>query len=98
MTDPETEDCDYYMVRAKDQTDEEFGFFFDNEIVAIGWSRVDVRELIRKRRWTRSWVSTTTFGTKPVPDCGGGERTESFGSGEGEIPARRWGHCRHPSR
>lgn len=48
MIDPDTEDPDYYMVRAKDQTDEEFEFFFDNEVVAIGWSRVDVRELDTK--------------------------------------------------
>jgi len=36
------------MVRAKDQTKEEFGFFFNNEVVALGWSRVDVRTLDSK--------------------------------------------------
>lgn len=38
------------MVRAKDQTDEEFGFFFENEVIAIGWSRVDVRDLDTKEQ------------------------------------------------
>lgn len=48
MTDFETEDRDYYMVRAKNQTQEEFDFFFENGVVAMGWSRVDVRTLDSK--------------------------------------------------
>ncbi|MCS3643831.1 hypothetical protein [Salinibacter ruber] len=50
MTDAETEDRDYYMVRAKDQTDDEFAYFFQNSMVAIGWSRVDVRSLDSKEQ------------------------------------------------
>lgn len=49
MTDTETEDRDLYMVRAKDQTDDEFAYFFQNGVVAIGWSRVDVRSLDSKK-------------------------------------------------
>lgn len=48
MTNLDTEDRDYYMVRAKNQTDEEFEFFFENSVAAIGWSRVDVRNLESK--------------------------------------------------
>lgn len=48
MTDTESEDRDYYMVRAKNQTPEEFDYFFENDTVAIGWSRVDVRDLDSK--------------------------------------------------
>ena len=48
MTDTEIEDRDYYMVRAKNQTQEEFDFFFENGVVAMGWSRVDVRTLDSK--------------------------------------------------
>lgn len=48
MPDLETEGRDYYMVRAKDQTPEEFELFFDKEVVAIGWSKVDVRGLETK--------------------------------------------------
>jgi predicted Mrr-cat superfamily restriction endonuclease len=44
----DTEDRDYYMVRAKDQTPEEFEFFFEEQVVAIGWSKVDVRDLNTK--------------------------------------------------
>ena len=38
----------YYMVRAKGQTDAEFACFFENDVVAIGWSRVDIRDLKSK--------------------------------------------------
>lgn len=38
------------MVRAKDQTDDEFAYFFQNSMVAIGWSRVDVRSLDSKEQ------------------------------------------------
>lgn len=31
----------YYMVRAMDQTEEDFEIFFDKSVVAIGWSSVD---------------------------------------------------------
>lgn len=48
MTDSETEGRDYYMVRANNQTDEEFEYFFENAVVAIGWSQVDVRDLDSK--------------------------------------------------
>lgn len=48
MTDTDTENPDYYMVRAKNQTQEEFDFFFENGVVAIGWSQVDVRTLNSK--------------------------------------------------
>jgi len=48
MADSKTEHRDYYMVRAKNQTDDEFDYFFENEVVAMGWSRVDVRELESK--------------------------------------------------
>lgn len=48
MTDTETENRDYYMVRAKDQTKDEFDHFFENDVVAIGWSQVDVRDLDSK--------------------------------------------------
>ena len=36
MEGPDTEDCNYYMVRAKDQTPEEFELFFEEQVVAIG--------------------------------------------------------------
>jgi len=36
------------MVRAKDQTKAEFDHFFKNDVVAIGWSQVDVRDLDSK--------------------------------------------------
>lgn len=52
MTDLNTEDRDYYMVRAKNQTDEEFEFFFESGVAAIGWSRVDVRNLESKEEVT----------------------------------------------
>lgn len=48
MTDSESEERDYYTVRANNQTDEEFDYFFENGIVAIGWSQVDVRTLESK--------------------------------------------------
>jgi len=48
MEGPVTEDRDYYMVRAKDQTPEEFKLFFEEQVVAIGWSKVDVRDLDTK--------------------------------------------------
>jgi restriction system protein len=38
----------YYMVRAKSQSDDEFACFFENDVVAIGWSRVDIRDLSSK--------------------------------------------------
>ena len=38
----------YYMVRAKNQNPDEFACFFENNVVAIGWSRVDIRELSSK--------------------------------------------------
>jgi restriction system protein len=48
MSDLDTEDRNYYMVRAKDQTPEEFELFFQEQVVAIGWSKVDVRDLKTK--------------------------------------------------
>jgi restriction system protein len=42
------QDRSYYMVRAKGQTDDEFDCFFDNDVVAIGWSKVDIRGLDSK--------------------------------------------------
>lgn len=39
---------DYYMVRAKNQSDDEFACFFESDVVAIGWSRVDIRDLTSK--------------------------------------------------
>lgn len=48
MASADNDDRDYYMVRAKNQTDDEFAHFFETGVVAIGWSRVDVRELSSK--------------------------------------------------
>lgn len=34
-------DNNYYMVRAMEQTERDFSVFFNNDVVAVGWSKVD---------------------------------------------------------
>jgi len=76
MSDLNTEGRDYYMVRAKDQTPEEFELFFGEGVVAIGWSKVDVRDLETKEEVDEAMSQHYAFWREASPRVQGRRENE----------------------
>lgn len=72
----EKSDRGYYMVRAMHQADKHFDLFFKEGVVAIGWSRVDVRNLNSKEEVSEALDRSYDFWSDTAPRVRGKKENE----------------------
>lgn len=78
MDSPErTDETGYYMVRAMDGSDEDFRVFFENDAVAVGWSRVDFTEYDDPSEAAEAMVQRYYDDGETVPQVVGRKRNEA---------------------